>query len=226
MKKIVILSFILFATNLFFLSNSCYAKSTAQTREHKVTELLYQLFPEAKTEQSEIHSKYSPTAEGWHFIRWEYIVGSADGSKVGRFANGDTYTDVSKASGEKNNFTLSISRIDKNNKTIASGKATTIWNDPPKYFSPDELPSIQVKRSVQSTWGINEFSISFDMKQINPGYGTSSKINFKTPQGKTHVQTFEGPMKAPKITKGSIGEQKAIILHINGYGFKYYYEWK
>ncbi|MDD3740256.1 MAG: hypothetical protein PHH30_03360 [Bacteroidales bacterium] len=65
------------------------------------------------------------------------------------------------------------------------------------------------------------------MKDTNPGGGSYGKINFATPDGKTHLQEFEGKMKAPKITKGSKhGDQKAIILHMNGYGFKYYYEWR
>ena len=216
----------LFFMNILIATSVSYANSSADFRTHSVSDLLSKYLSDTQLEQISYSSVCSPSAEGWHFIKWEYIVSTADGAKVGHFANGDKYTDYSQATGEKNKFTVSVSRVDKNNKTIASGKATTIWNDPPKFFSPDDLPSIQVKRNVESTWGINEFSISFDMKHINPGYGTSSKINFKTPQEKTHVQTFEGPMKAPKITKGTVGQQKAIILHMNGYGFKYYYEWK
>jgi len=164
---------------------------------------------------------------GWYFTRWEYIVSTSDGTKTGKFANGDTYSEVNTATGDKNNFTTSVTRIDKNGKTIASGKAVTRWTDPPKYFSDIELPSIEVNRAVVSSWGISQFSVSFDMKDINPGGGTAGKINFATADAKTHIQAFEGTMKAPKISKGNKhGEQKAIIFHLNGYGFKYYYEWR
>ena len=164
---------------------------------------------------------------GWYFTRWEYIVSPADGSKTGHFANGDTYSDVSVGVGNKNNFSTTKTRIDKNGKTIARGKAVTTWTDPPKYFSDTELPSITVKRTVESSWGINQFSISFDMANINPGGGTAGKINFVTPDAKTHIQKFDGTMKAPKIIKGNKhGDQRAIIFHLNGYGFKYYYEWR
>lgn len=164
---------------------------------------------------------------GWYFTRWEYIVSTADGAKTGHFANGDTYSDVSVATGDKNNFATTITRIDKNGKTIASGKAVTIWTDPPKYFSETELPSIKVNRTVESSWGISQFSVSFDMKDINPGGGTAGKISFVTDDAKTHLQAFEGTMRAPKISKGNKpGDQKAIIFYLNGYGYKYYYEWR
>jgi hypothetical protein len=164
---------------------------------------------------------------GWYFTRWEYIVSNSDGTKTGKFANGDIYSEVNTAIGDKNNFTTTVTRIDKNGKTIASGKAVTIWTDPPKYFSETELPSIDVNRTVESSWGISQFSVSFDMKDTNPGGGTAGKINFATNDAKTHLQEFSGTMKAPKITKGTKqGEEKAIVFHLNGYGFKYYYEWR
>ncbi|HNQ68530.1 MAG TPA: hypothetical protein PKN32_09130 [Bacteroidales bacterium] len=191
----------------------------------------YKWDPElVKTDVKEEQKDNIPVTEGktgWYFTRWEYIVSSADGSKTGHFANGDTYSDVSVGIGDKNNFTTTLTRIDKNGKTIASGKAVTTWTDPPKYFSDTELPSITVKRTVESSWGISQFSISFDMAEINPGGGTAGKINFATPDAKTHLQEFDGTMKAPKIIKGNKhGDQRAIIFHFNGYGFKYYYEWR
>lgn len=164
---------------------------------------------------------------GWYFTRWEYIVSVSDGSKSGHFNNGDPYSEVNSAKGDKNNFTTTVTRLDKKGNTIASGKAVTIWTDPPKYFSDTELPSIEVDRTVESSWGINQFSISFDLKDTNPGGGSFGKINFATPDAKTFVQEFKGTMKAPKIIKGNKhGDEKAIIFHFNGYGFKYYYEWR
>jgi hypothetical protein len=166
-------------------------------------------------------------APGWYFVRWEYVKSNADGAKTGHFANGDPYTEVNTGKGEKNDFTVSVTRIDKNKKTIATGTARTIWSDPPTFFSANDLPAITVNRTVESSWGISQFSITFDMKDTNPGGGSYGKINFATPKGETHIQAFEGIMKAKKMIKGNKqGEQRAIILHINGYGFKYYYEWR
>jgi hypothetical protein len=183
-----------------------------------------------KTNVKEEDAKVIPSQgnkTGWYFLRWEYIVSPVDGTKTGHFANGDIYSEVNQASGKKNNFTNTITRIDKNGKTIASGEANTIWSDPPTYFSVSELPTIDIKRNVKSDWGINKFSISFDMKDTKPGGGSSGKINFTTPNGESYFQSFTGTLKPPKITKGAKqGDQKAIIFHINGYGFKYYYEWR
>lgn len=64
------------------------------------------------------------------------------------------------------------------------------------------------------------------MKDINPGGGSYGKINFATPDAKTFIQNLKVRWKLQKINKGNkSGEEKAIIFHMNGYGFKYYYEW-
>jgi hypothetical protein len=213
----------------FFVMNLSIISITISQKNHSInSEKNYLKYIDLFAYQSsELKKQASKNAEGWYFIRWEYIVSNSDGAKIGHFANGDKYTEINKATGEKNNFTTSKTRVDKNNKTIASGKAITKWSDPPKYFSANDLPAITVKRTVESSWGISQFSITFDMKDTNPGGGSYGKINFATPKGETHIQTFDGTMKAQKKAKGSKqGEQKAIILHLNGYGFKYYYEWR
>lgn len=183
-----------------------------------------------QSNSDKVHENINPVMgnkTGWYFTRWEYVPSSADGTKTGKFANGDPYTEVNTATGDKNNFTTAVTRIDKNGKTVAGGKAITTWTDPPSYFSDTELPSIAINRKIESNWGISKFSISFDMKDIKPGGATAGKINFATGEGKTHLDAFEGTLKAPKITKGSKnGDEKAIIFHMNGYGFKYYYEWR
>lgn len=168
----------------------------------------------------------SQSGPGWYFTKWEYVVSSADGTKTGSFANGDIYTETSEAAGEKNNFTVTVTRVDKNGKTIASGSATTVWTDPPAYFGANDLPVITVARTVGSSWGISQFSVTFDSSTINPGYGTAGKINFATPAGETYIQAYSGTMQAQKMIAGSPGAEKAVILHLNGYGFKYYYEWR
>ncbi len=163
---------------------------------------------------------------GWYFTKWEYIISSADGGTIGHFANGSTYTDTSTGIGDKNNFTTTMTRVASNGTTIASGSATTVWTDPPQYFGVNDRPIIKVNRTVDSTWGISQFYISFDLSDIKPGYTSSSPVSFATPDGTTFVQAYDGPMQAQKMIKGTAGDQRAITLYLNGYGFMYYYEWR
>jgi hypothetical protein len=137
----------------------------------------------------------TPSAPGWYFTKWEYIVSAADGTKTGKFANGDIYTETNTATGEKNNFTTAVTRVDKNGKTIASGLAATVWTDPPAYFSGTDGPPSPVSRTVESDWGINGFTVHFDSDTINPGGGTSSYLSFNTPDGQSSVQTYQEPYR-------------------------------
>lgn|GEM_PF-2575055 len=166
------------------------------------------------------------SAPGWYLTKWEYIVSSADGAVTGHFANGDIYTQHNQGIGDKNDFTTTQTRVDKNGKTIASGSATTIWTDPPEYFSATDRPVITISRTVGSDWGIAKFNVSFDSATVNPGGATMGKIPFATPDGEAYVQNYEGSMQATKMVAGKPGEQKAILFYLNGYGFKYYYEWR
>lgn len=72
-------------------------------------------------------------------------------------------------------------------------------------------------------------SATWDMENINPGYGTSGKINFVTPDGNGYLSNdYQGTFTMQKaVSKGSPGKRMAIIINLaNGYGYKYYYEWK
>jgi uncharacterized Zn-binding protein involved in type VI secretion len=167
---------------------------------------------------------------GWYLTRWEYIKDPGDtvdtGGKVGRFAGGDTYTDYLEGKGEKNDFTIVTARKLSNGTVAASGHVTTTWTDPPEYFGANDRPTVTVNRTADSTWGINAFSISFDMHDINPGGATMGKINFASPDGQTHVQAYKGTMQMQKAKTGKAGDKMAVIFHLNWYGFKYYYEWR
>jgi len=175
--------------------------------------------------QNEVNMENATNAQGWHLLRVEYVVSKGDGAKVGYFSDGSKYTDTSTGKGARYNFTTTYTRTGKNG-VIASGSATTVWTDPPKFFTANDLPSITVKRTVESSWGINMFSIGFDWADINPGSASAGKIDFATPTGETHVQAYEGIMTAKRMVKGNKhGEQKAITLYLNGYAYKYYYEW-
>ncbi len=170
------------------------------------------------------------SAPGWYFKRWEFYKSPSDttvkGGKVGRFANGDTYTDYHEGKGDKNNFINVEARKLSNGNIAASGHAETVWTDPPEYFSATDRPVITVNRTVDSAWGINGLNIYFDKSDIEPGYATAGKLNFTTPDGKNYVQNYQGTLKMEKASKGRPGEQKAIIVYLNGWGFKYYYEWQ
>ena len=170
------------------------------------------------------------SAPGWYFTHWEYYKHPYDtadtGGIVGRFANGDTYTDYKEGKGEINNFINTTARQLSNGKIAYSGYAVTLWNDPPAYFSATDRPSITVNRTVESDWGISSFHIYLDEASINPGGASQGNIGFATPDGQRYVQTYQGALQMEKALIGWVGAKKAIILYLNGHGFKYYYEWR
>jgi hypothetical protein len=104
--------------------------------------------------------------------------------------------------------------------------AVTKWTDPPEYFSATDRPSVTVDRTVESDWGINKFYIYFDIENANPGGGSAGAVSFATPDGESYVQTYQGTLQMKKALKGREGQKMAIILFLNGNGFKYYYEWR
>lgn len=169
---------------------------------------------------------------GWYFTHWEYVINPNDTSLVGGrrgavIGKVDPIWDYSEGTGGKNDFTVKVWRTYDNGDMVASGSAVTKWTDPPAYFGPDDTPTIEVNRTVESDWGISQFNIHFDNADINPGGGTSSYIAFGTPDGTTYVQGYQGDMRMQKPLKANkAGDKKAVILTMNGYGFKYFYEWK
>jgi hypothetical protein len=40
------------------------------------------------------------------------------------------------------------------------------------------------------------------------------------------VQTYQGNLQMKKTLEGWTGASKAIIIYLNGHGYKYYYEWR
>lgn len=168
---------------------------------------------------------------GWYFTHWEYIKNPIDtaekgpikGSVMGKTGN---IWDHIVGTGEKNNFTNKHWRTFDDGSLVASGEATTIWTDPPDYFSGTDRPMITVDRTVESGWGLNSFYVQFDMEDINPGSATAGSIGFVTPDGKTHVQAYQGTFQMKTAQKGSPGQKKAIIVYLNADGYKYYYEWR
>jgi hypothetical protein len=97
---------------------------------------------------------------------------------------------------------------------------------PAGIFQRDDRPSITVNRTVESNWGISGFHIYFDEATINPGGASQGNIGFAAPDGQRYVQTYQGALQMEKALKGRAGAKKAIILYLNGHGFKYYYEWR
>ncbi len=172
----------------------------------------------------------SPTP-GWHFTHGEVYMNPMDVSLVGGrrgtlIGTTDVIWDYTEGKGEKNSHTTTVTRKYDNGKVIASGSATTTWIDPPTYFGGDETPTVKVDRVVESDWGIPKFNIHFDLADINPGGATASYISFVGSNGETHVQTFQGNFQMEKAVKGKAGDKRAIILYLEGYGYKYCYEWK
>ena len=167
---------------------------------------------------------------GWYFTHWEFYKNPSEttenGPIQGRTSAGDGILDYIEGKGEKNNFTYKHWRTYTDGTHIASGEVTTKWTDPPEYFSGTERPQFTVDQIVESGWGIVGFNATFDMEDINPGAGTEGNIGFGTPEGDGYVQTYQGIYQMKKAYEGRVGQKKAIILYLNGYGFKYYYEWR
>lgn len=168
---------------------------------------------------------------GWHFTHWEYCIYSQDYSLVGairKMVAGkiDPVWDYIEGKGDKNNFTNICTRKYDNGDVVATGAATTTWVDPPTYFGGGEQPIIEITRVTESTWGINPLSITFDDETVGPGGKTIGAVEFVAPSGESYIQNYQGTLQLKKPLQGKVGDKKAIIFHLNGYGFKYYYEWK
>jgi hypothetical protein len=169
---------------------------------------------------------------GWYFTHWEYVQNPNDtsvvGGKQGRYATGEIYTDYVEGDGDKNNFATKASR-NFNGKIIASGSATSTWTDPPTFFGENDQPSFTINRTTESSWGISQMNVSWDMSDIKPGGTTAGAIAFQSPDGKTHFDNYSGVIQLKKtgIKGNKKGEKRAIIVNLgNMYGYKYYYEWR
>lgn len=168
---------------------------------------------------------------GWYLTRWEYYMHPNDYSLVGamrKMVAGkiDPVWDYQEGIGDKNNFTNVYTRKYDNGDVVATGSATTTWTDPPAYFGGGERPIIEVTRVSESSWGINPLNITFDEETVGSGGATMGAIEFITSNGETHVQNYQGTFQLKKPLPGKVGHKKAVIIHLSGYGFKYYYEWK
>lgn len=170
---------------------------------------------------------------GWYFTRWEYIISKVDVTLVGAIessvmgTSGKIY-DYNKGEGDKNDFSVSLTRKYENGGVVASGSCTTTWTDPQEFIAAGQKASFTVKRSTGSSWGINKMSASVDKEDILPGYASAGRISFTAPDGNGYLENYEGIFEAEKgMAKGTKGEKKAVIVTLgNGYGFKYYYEWR
>ncbi len=169
---------------------------------------------------------------GWYMTDWEYIMSSVDvslvGGRKGRVLATTGYIfDYLEGTGDKNDFTVKVWRTYENGDLIASGSSVNRWTDPPGYFGPEDRPIVDVDRTAESTWGLNPLSVYFDADTIGPGAGTASCVDFLSLDAKNGVQNYQGPVQMKKFVEGRPGAKKAIIVSLgNGYGFKYYYEWK
>ncbi len=170
---------------------------------------------------------------GWYFTNWEYIICESDESLVGAIQShtsaGDQLLDYNNGNGDKNDFYISHSRTFGNGNPVASGAVSITWTDPQEFAAEGQKFSFELDRQYEDSWGITQMSATWDMENINPGYGTSGKINFVTPDGNGYLSNdYQGTFTMQKaVSKGSPGKRMAIIINLaNGYGYKYYYEWK
>ena len=101
--------------------------------------------------------------------------------------------------------------------------------DPQEFAVAGEKLSVNVNYQLGDSWGIGQMNVKFDMEDIQPGYITANAIDYAKPDGNAYLyESYEGPIVMNKaMMEGNKGDKKAVIMNLgNGYGFKYYYEWR
>jgi len=179
-----------------------------------------------------------PKQPGWYLTGWEYLMSALDVTKQ---ANGyhkesvlmgtsSKLYDYLEGKGEKNNFTVAMWRNGSNGSRIAGSTSISTWEDPPAYMEPGKKIALQVSRSYENnnTWGQNGLNIKFDSNDLSgASYSTSSSISLVDSSGKSYLHAFSGSIESTKgIPAGKKGDLKAIWVYLNGYSFKYTYEWR
>lgn len=180
-----------------------------------------------------------PSKPGWHLIGTDYLVSSGDVTKhqnryyseTNLMGTSSKLYDYIEGTGGKNNFTVARWRTGGDGKQIAGSKSISKWDDPPSYLEPDRKVSLKVQRSydpTNSTWGQSGMLIRFDSIDLpGAGYATSSTISFVTATGNTPWHAYDGVVESSRvIPKGKAGDRKAIWIGLDGYSFKYTYEWR
>lgn len=176
---------------------------------------------------------------GWYFTGWEYFISSSDvtvveGGRIeGRLAGttgpGGLLYDYYESSGGKNDFSHSLKRKDVNGKILHEGSCRVTWTDPPQYLEPGKTVSLNFSVAFESTWGVGQKNVYFDIDELSPGYATAGKIAFTTPDGTAYLSSnYNGSLESGKvIPEGRPGDSRAIYVSLgNGYGFRYSYGWK
>lgn len=179
-----------------------------------------------------------PRPAGWHLKGWDYIISQSD---VTLHQNGyykdsalmgtsSRLYDYIKGTGEKGNFTVALWRADAAGKQLAGSTSTSTWDEPPLYLEPGKKIALQVTRAYDgtNTWGQNGLRIKFDSNDLpGAGYATSSSISFVNAGGTSYLHTYSGPVETEKaIPTGKPGDLKAIWVYLEGYSFRYTYEWR
>jgi len=109
------------------------------------------------------------------------------------------------------------------------GSCRVTWTDPPQYLEPGKTVSLNFSVAFESTWGVGQKNVYFDIDELSPGYATAGKIAFTTPDGTAYLSSnYNGSLESGKvIPEGRPGDSRAIYVSLgNGYGFRYSYGWK
>ncbi len=179
-----------------------------------------------------------PAKAGWYLTGWDYLINPSDRTlqpngyfkEMLQAGTTSKLYDSIQGTGEKNDFTVAISRTSQSGAYIAGSTSTSTWDDPPSYLAPGESPKLEVARSYQDngTWGQVGMVVKFDNNDLpGPNHATSGCVKFLTPDGKPAWHTYSGAVETGKpIPAGKAGQLKAIWIALEGYGYRYTYEWR
>lgn len=180
-----------------------------------------------------------PKLPGWYLTNWEYIKNTIDitnhqphgyhSSSVMMGTSSKLY-DYAKGTGDKNDFTVAFWRTGSDGKQLAGSTSHTTWEDPPSFIKEGEKVSLRVGRSYDNnnTWGQNGLNIKFDSNDLSgASFATAGRIAFVDDKGQTRWHSYSGTVTSEKgIPKGRQGDLRAIWIYLEGYSYKYTYEWR
>ncbi|MFO7636321.1 MAG: hypothetical protein R6W96_03330 [Clostridia bacterium] len=174
-----------------------------------------------------------PPSPGWHQTGWEYIINSYDITLQENdyfVAHSNGLYDYFRGTGGKNDFTVSHWRNNASGGFVAGSTSNSKWQDPPLFIQAGETVVLEASRSYEDniTWGQNGLHIKLDSSELaGAGAATAGYLSFVNTNGENYFHAYEGTVSLEKpMPQGKQGDSKAIWVYLNGYSFKYTYQWR